>query len=120
MARALHRSRRRVGNRRTDALYRNGARDPIPPSSGTRQAGTRLPGEPGTLARTHHRRAIMNDRLAGRPVSPPARASARKRANTDDGTRRETSRRAAMSAEERAKVRRAGAEDARRSRIEQG
>ena len=63
---------------------------------------------------------IMNDRLAGRLVSPPARASARKRANTDDGTRRETSQRTAMSAEERAKVRKAGAEDARRSRIEQG
>jgi len=32
----------------------------------------------------------MSDRLTDRLVSPPARASARKRANTDDETRRET------------------------------
>jgi hypothetical protein len=65
----------------------------------------------------------MNDRLTDRLVSPPARASARKRANRDDETRRETSTarvQRTMSDEERAKVRRAGAEDARRSRKRQG
>jgi hypothetical protein len=63
----------------------------------------------------------MTDRLAGRLVSPSARASARQRANTHDGTRQETSRNhPALGAEQRAKIRMAGAEDARRSRIEQG
>jgi hypothetical protein len=63
----------------------------------------------------------MTDRLASRLVSPPARASARKRANTDDGTRHETQPdHGVMSDEERARVRRAGAENARRSRIRQG
>jgi hypothetical protein len=65
----------------------------------------------------------MSDRLTDRLVSPPARVSARKRANRDDETRRETSTARAqqtMSDEERAKVRKAGAEDARRSRIRQG
>jgi hypothetical protein len=71
----------------------------------------------------------MSDRLTDRLVSPPARASARKRANADHETRRETTPRhprqdarppPTMSAEQRAKARAAGAEDARRSRIRQG
>jgi hypothetical protein len=63
----------------------------------------------------------MTDRLANRLVSPPARASARKRANTDDETRHETQPdHRVMSDEERVRVRRAGAENARRSRVRQG
>ena len=80
-----------MGNRRTHPVYRNGTRHPLPPPTRTRPTGPRLPGEPGALARAHHRRAVtMSDRLTDRLVSPPARASARKRANTDDETRRET------------------------------
>ena len=79
-------------------------------------------------ARTTPRAVTMSDRLTDRLVSPPARASARKRANTDDETRRETSpecpqhtgRRPPMSEEEREQIRKAGAEDARRSRLQQG
>jgi hypothetical protein len=71
----------------------------------------------------------MSDRPAGRLVSLPARASARKRANADDETRRETSTQRPeqagrspplLSDAERAKVRAAGAEDGRHSRRNQG
>ncbi len=69
----------------------------------------------------------MSDRPAGRPISPVARASARKRAYTDDGTndgtdteRATPARQRALSADERQAVREAGAEDARRSRAEHG
>ena len=69
----------------------------------------------------------MSDRLAVRLVSPLARASARKRAYTDHGTndgtsteRRVSGRSPAMSDEEREAIRKAGAEDARRSRVEHG
>jgi hypothetical protein len=69
----------------------------------------------------------MSDRPAGRPVPPPARASARKRAYTDNGTDDGThtgsavpGRQHAMSDQEREAIREAGAEDARRSRAEQG
>ncbi len=69
----------------------------------------------------------MSDRPAGRPVPPLARASARKRANTDGGTNDGTStercipaQHPAMSDEEREVIREAGAEDARRSRAEHG
>jgi hypothetical protein len=69
----------------------------------------------------------MSDRPAGRPVPPLARASARNRANagngTNDGTN--TERRApvlqpAITGEEREAIRQAGADDARRSRVEHG
>ena len=69
----------------------------------------------------------MSDRPAGRPVPPLARASARKRANTRNGTNDETSterhasaQQPAMSEDEREAIREAGADDARRSRIEHG
>jgi hypothetical protein len=69
----------------------------------------------------------MSDRPAGRPVPPPARASARKRAYTDDGTddgtntqRPAPAPQPALSKDERDAVREAGAEDARRSRVEHG
>jgi hypothetical protein len=69
----------------------------------------------------------VSDRPAGRPVPPPARASARKRAYADDGTDDETSTRRdtppphpALSDQEREAIRQAGAEDARRSRAEHG
>ena len=69
----------------------------------------------------------MSDRPAGRPVSPFARASARKRAyagnGTNDGTSTERdipAQQPAMSDEEREAIREAGAEDARRSRVEHG
>jgi hypothetical protein len=52
-----------------------------------RRSGARHPGQPGTLARAEHRGAVtVSDRPAGRPVLPLARASARKRANTRNGT----------------------------------
>ena len=131
MARALRSSRRRMGNRRAHALHRNDKGHALPASPRARKAGTRIPGEPWPVARMDHprRRAVtMSDRLTGRLVSPPARASARKRANIDDETRRETSperpqhtgRRPPMSEEEREQIRKAGAEDARRSRLQQG
>jgi len=69
----------------------------------------------------------VSDRPAGRPVPPPARASARKRAYTDGGTNDGTStercisaQQPAMSDEEREAIREAGAEDARRPRVEHG
>jgi hypothetical protein len=82
----------------------------------------------------------VSDRPAGRPVPHATRASARKGADTDDGTNDGTSTQrsqearggdakaplldtgpdAKMSNEEREKVRHAGAEDARRSRAQQG
>jgi hypothetical protein len=69
----------------------------------------------------------MSDRPAGRPIPPPARASARKRAYTDDGTDDGTNTQRAtpgpkptLSEDEREAVREAGAEDARRSRVEHG
>ena len=69
----------------------------------------------------------MSDRPDGRPVPPLARASARKRANTGNGTndgtnteRRISAQQPAMSDEEREAIRDAGAEDARRSRAEHG
>ena len=67
----------------------------------------------------------MSGRPTGRPIPPLARASVRKRANADDGTNDETStgrarsaRKPVLSDEEREAVRRAGADNARRSRIE--
>ena len=69
----------------------------------------------------------MSDRPAGRPVPPLARASARKRAYTGNGTNDGTSterdipaQQPAMSDEEREAIRQAGAQDARRSRAEHG
>ena len=69
----------------------------------------------------------MSDRSAGRPVPPLTRASARKRANADNGTNDGTStqratpaRQPALSDQEREAIREAGAHDARRSRIEHG
>jgi hypothetical protein len=67
----------------------------------------------------------VSDRLTDRLISRPARASARKRANADDETRRETSTEGSqpphtMSEEERARMRRIGSEDARKSRKKQG
>jgi hypothetical protein len=80
------------------------------------------------VARAAHRGVVaVSDRPAGRPVPLPARASARKRAYTDDGTDDGTSTQRAisdpqpaLSEEERRAVREAGAEDARRSRVERG
>ncbi len=77
----------------------------------------RRPGQPGTLARAGHRGTVtVSDHPAGRPVPFPARASARKRANTDHGTNYETNteRRAsaqqpAMSDKGREAIREAGA-----------
>ena len=58
----------------------------------TRTTRPRVPGKPGALASTHYPGAvIMTDRLSDRLVSLPARASARKRANTDAETRQATS-----------------------------
>jgi hypothetical protein len=67
----------------------------------------------------------VSDRPADRPVSLLVRASARKRAYTADGTDDGTSthRRSArqpMSDQEREAIRKAGADDARRSRVEHG
>ena len=69
----------------------------------------------------------MSDRPDGRPVPPLARASARKRAYTGNGTNDGTStercnsaQQPAMSEGEREAIRKAGAEDARRSRVEHG
>jgi hypothetical protein len=69
----------------------------------------------------------VSDRPAVRPVPPLARASARKRANADDGTNDGTNaqrgisaRQPTLSEDERQAVREAGAEDARRSRAEHG
>jgi hypothetical protein len=69
----------------------------------------------------------LSDRPADRPVLPLARASARKRAYTGNGTNDGTSterdtlaQQPAMSDEEREAIRQAGAEDAWRSRAEHG
>ena len=67
----------------------------------------------------------MSDRLTVRLISRLARASARKRAYTPAETITQRHRRArpaatAMSVEERAAIRKAGADDARRSRARQG
>ncbi len=69
----------------------------------------------------------MSDRPGGRPVPPLGRASARTRAYTGNGTNDGTStercisaQQPAMSEEEREAIREAGAEDARRSRVEHG
>jgi len=69
----------------------------------------------------------VSDRPVGRPVPPLARASARKRAYTDNGTDDGTStervispQQPAMTDEEREAVRKAGADDARRSRAQHG
>ena len=69
----------------------------------------------------------MSDRPAGRPVPPLARASARKRAYTGNGTNDETTTRRdtpapqpGLSDEEGEAIRQAGADDARRSRVEYG
>lgn len=69
----------------------------------------------------------MSDRPRSGPVPPLARASARKRANADNGTNDGTStqratpaRQSALSDQEREAIRKAGAHDARRSRIESG
>ena len=69
----------------------------------------------------------MSDRPDGRPVPPLARASARKRAYTGNGTNDGTSterdiptQHPAMSEEEREAIREAGAVDARRSRVAHG
>ena len=92
MARALHSSRRRDRNRRTHAHDRNEAHEAIPAPPGARRSGPRRPGQPGTLARADHRGAVtVSDRPADRPVPPLARASARKRAYTDNGTNDGTS-----------------------------
>ena len=75
------------------ARNRNGSRNPLSAPSGTRTTGPRIPGKPGALARAHYPGAVtMRDRPADRLVSPPARASARKRANAGDETRREDNR----------------------------
>ena len=114
MARALHSSRRRDRNRRTHAHDRNEAHETIPAPPGARRSRTRRPSQPGTLARADHRGAVtMSDRPAGRPVPPLARASARKRAYTGNGTNDGTSterdipaQQPAMSDEEREAIRR--------------
>ena len=69
----------------------------------------------------------MSDRPDGRPVPPLARASARKRAYTGNGTndgtstqRRTPAPQPAMSDQEREAIREVGAEDARLSRARQG
>jgi hypothetical protein len=69
----------------------------------------------------------MSDRPDDRPVPPLARASARKRAYTGNGTNDGTSterdipaQQPAMSDEDREGIRQAGAEDARRSRAAHG
>ena len=68
----------------------------------------------------------MNDRSEDRPVPPLARASARnartRAAGRTDGTsaQRGTRARQPLSDQERAAIRQAGAEDARRSRIANG
>ena len=72
----------------------------------------------------------MSDRPTDRPVPRLARASARKRAYTDDGTNDGTitdrgkpappAPHPTMSYEERDAIRQAGADDARRSRVEHG
>jgi hypothetical protein len=73
------------------------------------------------MARSEPRRAVaMSGRPEDRPVPPTVRASARKRADRDDGTNDGGTVPRAMSEEDREAARRAGAEDARRSRIEQG
>jgi len=67
----------------------------------------------------------MSDRPDDRLVSPHAHASARKRANTGAETRQATTatqsaRDGPLSGEEQARIRQAGADDARRSRVQQG
>ena len=92
------------------------------------QAGRAIQVSRGHWACADARGAVtVSDRPADRPVPPLARASARKRAYTDHGTDDGTSteraapaRQPALSDQEREAIREAGAEDARRSRVEHG
>jgi hypothetical protein len=77
----------------------------------------------GPLARARGA-ATVSDRPGGRPVPGPARAPARTArtptAGPADGTATPGGARQALSDQERAAIRQAGADDARRSRAEQG
>ena len=78
MAGAMRSPARRVGNERTHAHDRMEAHEALPALARVRRSGTRNAGQPGTVARSGHRRAVtVSDRPAGRPVPPLARASAR-------------------------------------------
>ena len=75
------------GNQRTHAHYRMEAHEALPALARVRRSGTRYPGQPGTVARSDHRRAVtVSDRPAGRLVPPPRARVCTSRANTDNGT----------------------------------
>jgi hypothetical protein len=82
----------RLRDRGTDPADRNAALDPLPPPPRACPARTRDPGKPWPLARPDHRRAVtMSDRLTDRLISPPAPATAGKRADTHAETSAEAS-----------------------------
>jgi hypothetical protein len=101
-----------------------GGRAPTPAAA--RRCGRRGRGQRGTLAHAEARGAVpVSDRPGGRPVPGPARMPARNAgtpaAGRTDGTGTHGgSARQPMSDQERAAIRQAGADDARRSRAEHG
>ena len=56
LARAAHRARGRMGNRRADVHYRNDTHNALPVPARPRQRRPRLPGQPGPVARPPDRR----------------------------------------------------------------
>jgi len=69
------------------AHYRMEAHEALPAPAAVRRSRPRRPGQPGAPARERHRGVVtVSDRPADRPVPPLARASARKRVYTADGT----------------------------------
>ena len=119
-------TRRRDRNCRTHAHHRMEANQALPAFAGVRRSGPRPPRQRRTLARAHPRGTVtVSARPEDRPVPSLARASARNARTrtvgrtdgtiTDGGTVRQ-----AMSDRERETIRKAGADDARRSRAEHG
>ena len=98
----------------------------LPAPAAARRRGPRDRGQRGTLPRAQARGAVtVSDRPGGRPVPGLARASARNArtptaGRTDGTSTRGGSARQPMSDQERAAIRQAGADDARRSRAGHG
>ena len=116
----------RGGRHRTGADDQADAHPAWPAPAAARRRGRRDRGQRGTLAWARARGAVrVSDRPGGGPVPGPARASARDArtpaAGRADGTSTpgDTARQP-LSDQERAAIRQAGADDARRSRAEQG
>ena len=127
MAGTMRSTRRRDGHCRTHAHHRMEANEALPALAGARRSGPRNPGQRRTLARAGPRGPVtVSDRPEDRPVPNPARASARNARTRTPGrtdgtsTQRDIPAREPMSDQERAAIRQAGGEDARRSRIASG